>query len=295
MPTPDCPAIILVAYGSLHSQAMATYARIKKHYEMEFENSEVRLALTSEHIRRRIAKRDHIAIHSPLVALADLQDLGYRDVAVQSLHVAPGGEFHELALLVQGMKSIEGRFGFGRLEMGMPLLASLEDCKKVSLALGSVLDGILLEEEQREQRDPGEEAVVLVGHGSSHPGDSIYSQMASILEQSYRNVFLGTLEGYPGIEEVILHLKKAEAKMVRLNPFLLVSGGHVLHDMAGDGKDSWKSIIEREGFKTRTYLEGLGDSKEIVDIFIEHTRKAVDMMAASRKDQSGKSLANKNR
>ncbi len=281
MPIPNYPAIILVAYGSLQSQAMDTYASIKKHYEAEFPGSDVRLALTSEHIRQRIAKRDGIMIQSPLVALADLQDHGYRDVVVQSLQIVPGREFHEVALLIQGMKCIKGRFGFGRLEMGMPLLSSLEDCRKVSEALGPVLDRITLDGKHRElERDP-EEAAVLVGHGSSHPGESIYSQMASILEQSHRNVFLGTLEGHPGISEAILHLKRAKVKRARLIPFLLVSGGHVLHDMAGEGKDSWKSIIESEGFETRTYLEGLGESKEIIDIFIDHTRSAVNMMALS--------------
>jgi len=261
---------------------MDTYASIKKHYEIEFSGSDVRLALTSEHIRQRISKRYGIVIPSPLVALADLQDQGYRDVAVQSLQIVPGSEFHELALLVQGMKGIKGRFGFGRLEMGMPLLSSLEDCRKVSEALGPVLDRITVEGMHRElQRDPEEEAVVLVGHGSRHPGESVYIQMAIILEQSHRNVFLGTLEGHPGISEAILHLKKAKVKRARLIPFLLVSGGHVLHDMAGESKDSWKSIIESEGFETRTYLEGLGDRKEIIDIFIDHTRRAVNMMTSN--------------
>lgn len=282
MPSSDYPAIILVAYGSLHCQAMATYARIKDHYETVFSGSEVRLAFTSERIRHKIAKRDSTIIPSPLVALAGLQDLGYRDVIVQSLHVAPGSEFHEVALLVQGMKSIKGRFGFERLEIGMPMLTSLEDCIKVSAALGPILSRIIPEGETRElPRDTKEEAVVLVGHGSQHPGDSIYSQMASILEQSHRNAFLGTLEGHPGIAEVILELKDAGVKRARLIPFLLVSGGHVLNDVAGDRQDSWKSIIESEGFETRTYLEGLGESKEIMDIFVEHTKRAAKMMTMS--------------
>lgn len=278
MPPPDYPTIILLAYGSLHCRAMTTYARIKEYYETEFSGSEIRLALTSEHIRRRIAERDSIIIPSPLAALADLQDLGYRDVAVQPLQLVPGSEFHEVALLVQGMRSIKGRFGYRRLEMGMPLLTNLEDCRKVSAALSPILDRVAMKGELSGLSGDSEEAVVLMGHGSRHPGDCIYSQMASILEQSHRNVFLGTLEGYPGIREVILHLKKSKVKRAKLVPFLLVSGGHVLHDMAGDSQNSWKSIIEGEGFETKTYLEGLGENKEIIDIFIDHTRRSVKMM-----------------
>jgi sirohydrochlorin cobaltochelatase len=282
MQPPNYPAIILVAYGSLHSRAMTTYARIKEYYELEFSGSEVRLALTSEHIRRRIRERDNVIIPSPLTALADLQDLGHRDVAIQSLQIVPGREFHEIALLAQGMKSIKGRFGFRGLEMGMPLLTNLEDCRKVSAALCPILDRVARDEELSGLPGDLEEAVVLMGHGSRHPGDSIYSQMASILEQSHRNVFLGTLEGYPGIREVISHLKESKVKRAKLIPFLLVSGGHVIHDMAGDGQDSWKSIIESEGFETKTYLEGLGENKEIIDIFIDHTRRSLNTMTAGR-------------
>lgn len=273
------PAIVLAAYGSSHPRAMATYARIVDRYQKTFLGSEVKLAFTSRLIREMVAEKEQIRIPSPLIALADLQDLGCRDVVVQPLHIVPGGEFHELASLVQGFGCIHGRFGFKCLEIGRPLLTDLEDCKRVSIALTPILDRITHEETTTElKRDPDEEAVVLVGHGSSHPGDCIYSQMADVLERSHKNAFLGTLEGHQGIEDVILKLKRSGVKKARLMPFLLVAGGHAVKDVAGDDKGSWKSVIESRGFDTSVYLGGLGESEEITDIFIEHTGRAVDRM-----------------
>ncbi len=273
------PAIVLAAYGSSHPRAMATYARIVDRYQKAFFGSDVKLAFTSKHIRERLAEKECIRIPGPLTALADLQDQGCRDVAVQPLHIVPGSEFHELASLVQGFRCIGGRFGFRSLEMGRPLLADLEDCRRVSFALTPILDGINHEGAATElKRDTDEEAVVLVGHGSSHPGDCIYSQMADILERSHKNAFLGTLEGHPGLEDVVLQLKRSGVKKARLIPFLLVAGGHAVKDMAGDGKGSWRSILESRGFDTSVYLNGLGESEGITDILIAHTGRAVERM-----------------
>ena len=43
--------------------------------------------------------------------------------------------------------------------------------------------------------DPEKEAVLLVGHGTGHPADSLYSLMAQVLKRDHLNVFLGTMEG----------------------------------------------------------------------------------------------------
>jgi sirohydrochlorin cobaltochelatase len=102
--------------------------------------------------------------------------------------------------------------------------------------------------------------------------------MAQVLKRDHTNVFLGTLEGFPGQLELVAELKGIGpgTKKVRLLPFLLVAGGHAEKDIAGDDTASWKSTLIREGFKVETQLRGLGESHEIVSIFIEHTRIALE-------------------
>ena len=166
----------------------------------------------------------------------------------------------------------------------MPLLSSLEDCRLVSRVLPAMWNGSgsaggdyagEWQLQSPPKRDPEKEAVLLVGHGTGHPADALYSLMAAVLKADHGNVFLGTLEGFPGLSEIVAELKGSGARKVKLLPFLLVAGGHAEKDIAGAGPESWKSTLEREGFEVDARLCGLGEMEGIVSIFLEHTRKAM--------------------
>ena len=206
------------------------------------------------------------------------------------MQIVPGEEFHQLAALVheqgQGLISQGTKPAFERLEIGLPLLSSLEDCQRVSRVLPALWNGSgwgadSAEEGQPQSlqslpdRDPEKEAVLLVGHGTGHPADSLYSLMARILENDHCNVLLGTLEGFPGLSEMVAELKGSGVRKARILPFLLVAGGHAENDIAGAGPKSWKSAVEREGFEVAVRLCGLGEMEGIVSIFLEHTRSAL--------------------
>jgi len=255
---PATPAILLAAFGSLEPRALATYDSLRERYQRAYSGSEVRLAFTSNLMRHRLAEQ---------------HGLGHRSAVVQSLQVVPGEEFHSLASLVSGLRSVRNRFAFERLEVGLPLLTSPEDCRKVSAALAPVWEmaaagSLALRAD--------EEAVMLVGHGTGHAADSLYSLMAQVLQKDHRNVFLGTIEGFQGPEDLAARLKGCGAKRVQLWPFLLVAGGHAVREIAGDDPSSWKSILEREGFEVQVHLQGLAENGEIVAIFLEHTRRALE-------------------
>ncbi|HUS74680.1 MAG TPA: sirohydrochlorin cobaltochelatase, partial [Methanothrix sp.] len=205
------------------------------------------------------------------------------------------------AALVQGLKR-SSRQGFSHLEIGQPLLSDLPDCQRISsllpsLWMGSPSNSNAADEAADETvdgtadytadekppggfslRNPVKEAVLLVGHGTGHPADALYSLMAQILKREHRNVFLGTIEGFSGLEDLLPELKGCGAKVVRLLPFLLVAGGHAENDIAGQSPESWKSTLEREGFEVAADLRGLGESPEIVSLFLEHTRNALEKM-----------------
>lgn len=270
---PSTPAILLAAFGSLEPRALATYDALRERYQRAFPGSDVRLAFTSDLMRRRLAEKEGVKFPSPLAALAELHDLGHRRVVVQSLQVVPGEEFHSLASLVSGLRSVRGRSAFERLEIGLPLLASLEDCRKVSAALAPAWDRAAAAGSQS-LRDPADEAVVLVGHGTGHAADSLYPLMDQVLQKEHRSVFLGTLEGFQSAEGVAARLRECGAKRVQLWPFLLVAGGHAVREIAGDDPASWKGILERDGFEVQVHLQGLAENEQIGAIFLEHTRRA---------------------
>jgi sirohydrochlorin cobaltochelatase len=278
-PAKDSPAILLVMFGTSYPEAQAAYENIERIYKAEFPEAKIQMAFTSDYIRRKISERDNISIDNPLTALARLNDEGYVNVVVQSLHVIPGEEFHDMANIVQSIKEIDGKFGFANLSIGMPLLMSHEDYRNASAALAKQFDEFTTGTERTAHKSPrnaDETAIVFMGHGTEHPANSAYSQMANILAADYKNVFLGTVEGYPTYDDVVVKLKAAKVKNVRLMPFMVVAGDHALNDLTGNESDSWKSMLEKEGFKVDFNLKGMGENDDIAKIFVQHTKDAFE-------------------
>ena len=276
-PAKEDPAILLVVFGTSYPEAQAAYENIERVYREEFPQAEVRIAFTSDYIRRKLLDRDNVTIDNPLTALAHLNDEGYTDVVVQSLHVIPGEEFHDLANILESVRGIEGKFGFRNLVLGEPLLMNLEDYRNVSRALASQFEQNTTGTERTPHsspRDAGQMAVVYMGHGTEHSANSAYSQMANILAEDHENVFLGTVEGYPGYDEVLASLNESGVKKARLIPLMVVAGDHALNDLTGNESESWKSMLEKEGFEIDYNLLGMGENDGIVEIFVGHTKEA---------------------
>ena len=57
---------------------------------------------------------------------------------------------------------------------------------------------------------------------------------------------------------------------VLLKPFMDVAGDHAHNDMAGDGQDSMKSVLTKNGFHVIVVIEGMGEQDGFADIFVDH-------------------------
>ena len=123
-----------------------------------------------------------------------------------------------------------------------------------------------------------------MGHGTSHSAKVSYSQMATQMQQlGYDNVYIGTVEGEPeetACENVIEAVKEAGYTKVVLRPLMVVAGDHANNDMAGDDDDSWKSQFEASGYfeSIDTQISGLGEIEAIQQIYVEHTKNAIDSL-----------------
>jgi len=269
------PGIVLAAFGTVEATGLATYESVQKKYGKAFPGCPVRLAFTSNLMRERLREKSCIDVPSPLAALASLHDSGVKDAVVQSLQIVPGDEFHRLDGLVRSLRAGGEHLAFSSLVLGLPLLSCLDDCRIVSAGLAPLFAG---KNGNRcgssDQNKMNKSATVLMGHGTGHPADGLYFIMAAMLRRDYKNVFLRTLEGFPGIAELVPELQRCGFERVELMPFLLVAGSHARQDMAGERPDSWKSVLERNGFEVKANLHGLAESEEIVSLFLEHTRTA---------------------
>ncbi|MHC1742133.1 MAG: sirohydrochlorin cobaltochelatase [Syntrophobacteraceae bacterium] len=254
------PVILLVAFGTTIPEAREVLKRIDERATARFPDAEIRWAYTSKIVRRRLAAQGTV-LDSPEIALARLMDEGHLEATLLSLHVFPGREFHDLNHNVQLFSRMVK--GFQRLRMAKPLLSSYEDLERVAAVLLDSLPAA---------RGP-DDAVVLVGHGNqAHPADMVYTAMGHVLSRLDPLVLVGTIQGKPGITEVLSQLRTLGVKKAWLVPFMAVAGEHARKDMAGEGPESWKSILTAHGIECRIELRGLAEVPAVVDIWLDHLR-----------------------
>lgn len=257
------PAILLVTFGTSVESAQKAFANIEKRVKAAFPKNELRWAYTSKIIRKKLEKEGK-HLDSPEVAMAKLMEDGYTKVAVQSLHMIPGAEFHEINVNTRLFAQMSG--GIGKVMVSLPLLVSDETMEK---ALKEVMTKVVPKE-----RKAGE-AVVLMGHGTHHPSDAIYSALMYKAQKMDANLYVGTVEGSPSFDEIKEMLIKNKIKKAYLIPFMTVAGDHAMNDMAGDEPDSWKSQLAKAGIESVPVMKGLAEFDGIVDMWIEQLKVAM--------------------
>ncbi len=255
---PKKVGILLVAFGSSEPSAQVSFKNLDKKTRAAFPGIPVRWAYTSHIIRKKLAKQGK-HLDSPEVALAKLMDDGFTHVAVQSLHTIGGQEYHDLRRTVSAFKMMGG---FHRIVLGYPLLATQEDMQRV-------VDAILKNIPKGRQKG---EALVLMGHGTHHPSNAFYAALMFQLQLRDPHIFVGTVEGYPEIEDIKKMLLKQEIKKGYLMPFMSVAGDHAKNDMAGDEEDSWKSVLTKAGIECVPILKGTAEYDSFIDIWVSHIR-----------------------
>ena len=253
--------ILLVAFGSTVPEAQVSFENIDRSVKKAFPGVEVEWAYTSRIIITKMAKEGKHLV-TPVEALARMMREKFTHVAVQPLHVIPGAEFHGL---VQNVRRFEGMSkGIEQITVGYPLLATSEDLQEVAKAMITIIPP------ERKKKD----AVVFMGHGTHHPADVYYAALNYHLRKLDPDIFVGTVEGWPDIEDLIVDLKEEGVEKAYLMPLMSVAGDHARNDMAGPEANSWRSILEKEGIKCEPVLKGLAEYQEFVDIWLDHLKTA---------------------
>lgn len=255
-------AIILAAYGSRHSGAISALTGMTERTRALWPDVDVRLAYTSKKVRGHMERAGEEA-DSVEQALERLLSEGVHRVAIQSLHMIPGSEFH--SLLSTANRFMLKKDGFDRVEVGFPLLASEDDIESAAGAIISVLP----------DRRKEAEAVLLMGHGTMHPGNDYYEGLNASLQQRDQNIFVGALEAEPGIESICRTLCGRGVKKAYLLPFLFGAGWHASKDMVGDKQDSWKCILEAAGIACEPVLKGAAEYEPLAEIWMNHLKEAM--------------------
>ncbi len=253
--------ILLVAFGSSLPEAQVSFKNISRMVKSAFPEVPVRWAYTSSMIRKKFARQGK-HLDSPKGALTKMSKEGFTHVAVQSLHTISGKEYNEL---LRSVRRFQDSGGFERIQVGHPLLYTQEDMEKMVKAL---LENI------PEERKNGD-GVVFMGHGTHHPSNAFYAALMFQIQRKDPNVFIGTVKGYPQIDDIKEMLLEKKITRAYLMPLLSVAGDHARNDMAGDDEKSWVSILTKMGIESIPILKGTAEYDNVVDIWVDHLRVAL--------------------
>lgn len=250
MESGDKAAILMVHFGTTHDDTREkTIDALNKRVKEEFPNVDFRNAYTSRIVLKRLKCRG-IDIQNPLEALTQLREEGYTHILVQASTVINGVEMESL---IKNIDEVRG--GFKDIRIGNPLLYTPDDYKAVVKALTSDYSQ--------------DTAYVWVGHGTYDATTAQYTMVDYVLKsEGHDNCFVGTIEGYPEYDDMLIQLKKSGYKNVTLVPFMFVAGEHAKNDISED----WKESLEKEGFTVNVDMRGLGENSQIQDIYIEHLK-----------------------
>lgn len=285
--------IVLAMFGTTVEPALRGLLNIKEKMERHYPNTPVRIAFTSNIIRKIWQKRaadpaytkahpeipaEILHVQGPLATIANFQDNGYDNIVVQPTHIAPAEEFLDLSSYVKALASIDTikeKFKpFHTLVIGRPLLGTFGTTHPFEQDIEIAVQA-MKEDVNRAKKDGA--ALVYMGHGNDHfPSAGSYITFAHAMNQAYSEVqtIIGTVEGYPSIDQVIETLKAKGIKKVYMRAFMIVAGDHATNDMAGPEKDSWKSRLEKEGISVEPYLHGMGENDEVAQIYVRHAADA---------------------
>ena len=281
--------LLVVSFGTTHSGTCEeTIGAIEACLAKAMPARRCYRAFTSRFIIKRIRERDSVNIDTVEEAMERMASEGIHDLLVVPTHMIPGGENDKMMAAVESSANL-----FEEIRVSRPLLDSPEDVKK----LAEVIAAELLEKSDTPAGDAevqgrtADRILVLMGHGSADKPEvnRIYVETEEAFRSlGYDNVYVGTVEGRPSLEDVIAKLRTHEADPgakreadcedgakteILLAPMMIVAGEHAINDMAGEGDDSWKSRIETI-HKVRPVIRGLGSYEGIQKMFLEHGERA---------------------
>lgn len=250
--------LLVVSFGtSVNETREKTIDMIEDTFREAFPEYALYRAWTSKMIIKKIKKRDGVQIDTVTEAIEHMFLEGITDVVVQPTHVINGIENDQM---IADVLAHEDRFH--SICFGEPLLTSEEDAKAVVEAVMEEFQDL-----------PKGEALVLMGHGTTHYANSIYAALDYRLkDMGYPHAFLGTVEAYPSLENLMKMVQAYGAKKVTLAPFMVVAGDHALHDLSGEDPDSWRSQFEKAGFEVHCVLKGLGEYEGIRRLYVKHVK-----------------------
>lgn len=255
-------ALAVISFGTTYPEAQDAIMQIESTLHQHAKNYDFYRAFTSKKVIAKLKREQGQFVLTPEELMEQLYKKGYDEILCQPLHIINGFEYEKMYTALSAYAD-----KFSSMKIGRPLLTQHSDyescCNIVKQYAPSPKEG---------------KALILMGHGTEHHSNAAYCQLENTFRAlGHEHVYVGTVEGFPDLNYIIGRLKKHSLTRVHLMPFMIVAGDHAQNDMAGNKQDSWKSILEQEGFIVTVQLNGLGMYPEIGQLFTKHLDKAEEI------------------
>ena len=279
--------LLVVSFGtSFNDSRAADIKGIEDALQEAYPDWSVRRAFTAQSIINHVQARDGEKIDNMQQALDRAVANGVKNLVVQPTHLMHGAEYDEMNEMLD-----QYRDKFESIAVAEPLLGEVgADATVINAdkeAVAKAITAAAVKDAGYDSLDAAaadKVAFIFMGHGTSHTAKVSYSQMQTTMQTlGYDNVFIGTVEGEPeetSCENVIEAVKAAGYTKVVLRPLMVVAGDHANNDMAGDDADSWLSQFKAAGCfdSVDTQIAGLGEISDVQQIYIDHTKAAIDSL-----------------
>lgn len=212
-------------------------------FKNEFTDCDVEICFTSR-IVKRILEKKGMSFDDECEAINKLKEAGYKDIRVVSTNIIPGKEYKKL-------KKVSNRLTSPFISNAKDIMKHLDDMTSFELK--------------------DDEEFIYVGHGTDHIADRIYEDIDEAFRAHNDKYHMMSIEGELDLDSVIENLSK-DTKTIYLRPFMLVSGVHMLEDIASDDEDSIKSRLEPLGYEVKLIDKGLGEEDYFLNDCIEKVK-----------------------
>ena len=257
----DKKAILLVSIGTSQIEALERSSlQLLEEIKDRFKGYAYYMAISSEFILNKLNKLNEVHYMSVQEAFQNMQLDGIQEVFVQPTFLLNGLESDKLRVLVE-----ENQNNFKKIEIGSPLLAKKEEYVDILQALLT------------EAKLDDDEALLLIGHGTTHSANTTYQNLEyTAYIQGMRSIFVGTMDGGKSQRMLLRKLNAAGYRKICILPFLFVAGYHAWKDISAD-ENSWRSVLEEAEYEVRPVIKGLGEQKQIRDIFLKHLESLLEL------------------
>lgn len=248
-------AIVLVFFGTANLEGFNQIETFEKEIRDKFKKEYcVCKAFTSKILANMISKKHNKKVLVLEEILEELNNKGYKNIHIQPVYIKEGNKYINTKKIVKKYEHY-----FINITFGKPLITNNKYELKDSC---NMITDIIKKEFYKYQN------IVLVWHGSRNEDLQIYNILKDILiNEEYKSLYIGTLEGEINKEDVIEELIKNNIENVILVPLFLIKGNHIKKDIFGES-NSWKSAIEEKNIKVIKFNKTLLEYKEIKEWYI---------------------------